>query len=133
MTTSRPRVAILDDEPNMRLALGRLLGCRGYDAEEFDSGERLLAACGDTPHRFHAIILDLHMPGMNGFEFLHHLGGIPDGPPVIVITGHDQGGNEIRVKALGASFYLTKPVDGPLLLDALARLRQPALPGDPSQ
>lgn len=104
----------------MRVALRRLLSLRGYHVADFDTGDALLAACGETPIR--CIILDLHMPGMNGFEVLERLTERSHAPPVIVITGHDQAGNAERVTSLGARAYLTKPVDGPPLLELLSRL-----------
>lgn len=119
MTTSPPRVAILDDEVDMRVALGRLLTFRGFAAVEFETGGQLLSAC--ARETFHCVILDLHMPGMDGFEVLESLRSRQDAPPVIVITGHDQRGNHERVTDLGASAYFSKPIDGPLLLGAIAR------------
>ncbi len=107
----------------MRVALSRLLELRGYKVSAFGDGAELLAACEDQPIR--CIILDLHMPGMNGFETLERLSLSSAPPPVIVITGHDQAGNAERVMSLGARAYLTKPVDGPALLGTMAGLGCP--------
>lgn len=113
-------VAVLDDESNMRVALRRLLTLCGYEVALFENGAQLLAACADCLIR--CIILDLHMPGMNGFEVLEKLAETPEAPPVIVISGHDQAGNAERVIRLGARIYLTKPVEGEPLLRALSGL-----------
>ncbi len=129
MTSDPPLVAVLDDEENMRIALRRLLAPRGYEVVLFGSGEELLEA--SRARDFGCIILDLHMPGMNGFDVLGFLAaGRPAPPPVIVITGHDQAGSAERAARLGARAYLTKPVDGGPLLRLLAELTA-AGTGDP--
>lgn len=121
MTSDLPLVAVLDDEENMRVALRRLLAPRGYDVVLFGTGAELLAASLDR--HFRCIILDLHMPVMNGFDVLGLLASRQHAsPPVIVITGHDQAGNADRATRLGASAYLTKPVDGEPLLRLLGEL-----------
>ena len=107
----------------MRKALRRLLTCRGFRVEEYDCGEDLLAALDSRLVDF--LLLDLHMPGLNGFDVLEvfHSRQIP--VPVIVITAHDEPGTRERVQALGASAYLKKPVDRDALLAALAGAQQP--------
>jgi len=119
VTDAAPTIAVLDDEAKMRQALGRLLRTHGYPVALFEDGVSLLAA--QARQAFGCVLLDLHMPGMNGFSVLQALGARPGHPPVIVITGQDKPGNEARVTALGASAYLTKPVDEASLLDAVVR------------
>jgi FixJ family two-component response regulator len=118
MPTAEPVVAILDDEPEMRKALRRLLTCRGFRVEEYACGEDLLEAVGSRPLGY--LLLDLHMPGINGFDVLEafHSRHIP--VPIIVITAHDEPGTAERVRALGACAYLKKPVDREALLAAIA-------------
>eukprot|EP00903_Cladosiphon_okamuranus_P003740 g3738.t1 len=86
-------------------------------------GTDLLEACSDGC--ISAVILDLHMPVMNGFDVLKKMKRTPDKPPVIVITGHDQVGNEDTVLQLGALAYLTKPIDKKPLLDLLFTVASP--------
>jgi CheY-like chemotaxis protein len=111
-------VAVLDDEPEMRKALRRLLACRGFRVEEYERGEDLLIALGSQPLDY--LLLDLHMPGINGFDVLEAFRSRQIPVPVIVITAHDEPGAEERVRALGASAYLKKPVDRDALLSAIA-------------
>jgi FixJ family two-component response regulator len=117
MPENSPVIAIVDDEPRMRAALSRLLRARGYGVMSFEDGAALLAA--PKNHLFACILLDLHMPGINGFAVLETLATSERRPPVIVITGHDQPGNAERVERLGARAYLTKPVDETPLLHAI--------------
>jgi FixJ family two-component response regulator len=117
MPTKQSVIAVLDDEPEMRKALRRLLGSRGFLVEEYACAEDLLAALDS--HTMDCLLLDLHMPGTNGFDVLgtfqaHHIR-----MPIIVITAHDDPGTADRVRALGASAYLKKPVDRDALLTAI--------------
>src|SRR6186997_2243327 len=102
-----PRLAILDDEARMRIALCRLLRTHGFEVEAFAVGEDLIAGV----HRVDCLVLDLHMPGMSGFDVLKEFLVREIKLPVIVITGHDEPQNPGRARALGATAYLTKPLD----------------------
>jgi FixJ family two-component response regulator len=119
MTESHPVVAVLDDEPEMRKALRRLLCIRGFRVEEYECGEDFLAALGSHP--VHCLLLDLQIPGLNGFEVLAAIGIRKPRVPVVVITAHDEPGTAARVLTLGASVYLKKPVDRDVLFAAIAK------------
>jgi FixJ family two-component response regulator len=110
-------IAILDDEPGMRKALRRLLTSCGFGVEDYGSGEELIAALGSKS--FDCLLLDLHMPGPNGFDVLETWRSRGITVPVIVITAHDEPGMAERVLALGASAYLKKPVEKQALLAAI--------------
>lgn len=109
---------MLDDEPDMRTALRRLLTCRGFRVEEYERGEELLAAIGSHP--VDCLLLDLHMPGLNGFEVMETIQARRIPVEIVVITAHDEPGTAERVRALGAAAYLKKPVDRNVLFSALA-------------
>jgi CheY-like chemotaxis protein len=101
-----------------------LLTCRGFRVEEYACGEDLLAALSSHPLDY--LLLDLHMPGINGFDVLDAIGSRQIPVPVIVITAHDEPGTANRVRALGASAYLKKPVDRDALLSAIAAAKPTA-------
>jgi CheY-like chemotaxis protein len=110
-------IAIVDDEESIRKALSRLLRASGYQVETFPSGNDFLTSLNaKTPD---LVVLDLHMPGMSGFEVHAALRAIEPPLPVVVITGHDS--PETRQRALdgGAAAYLRKPIDEKLLLRAI--------------
>ena len=117
MTASQSVIAVLDDEPQLLKALSRLLKTHGYLVETFAAGEDLLAAC--ARRSFACVLLDLHLPGLSGFDVLGRFAQAGWPGPVIVITGHDEPGNAGRVRALGADGYLLKPLDESRLLIAL--------------
>jgi FixJ family two-component response regulator len=117
MTTPKPIVAVLDDEPEMRKALRRLLIGLGFCVEEFADGKDFLAAVDSRP--LDCLLLDLHMAEVSGFDVLEAFRSRKIRVPVIVITAHDEPGTEQQVRALGACAYLKKPVDRDALLAAI--------------
>jgi FixJ family two-component response regulator len=112
-------IAILDDEEDFRRALTRLLKAHGYDVETFATGEELVAATARC--RFACILLDLHMPGMTGFDVLAALQAQPLSPPIIVVTAQDDLDQVRQAMTLNAFEYQLKPVGAPALLGAIGR------------
>ena len=128
MGKNRPLIAVVDDEEPIRKALTRLLRSAGLDVESFPSGFEFLES---IPSRHpDCVVLDLHMPGLNGFEVQARLAESSAPVPVVIITGHDS--TETRALALAAQplAYLRKPVNDQTLLDAieLALTRRPLNP-----
>jgi FixJ family two-component response regulator len=121
----RPLIAIVDDEEPIRRALSRLLRAAGLDACTYACGGEFLASVKDF--RFDCVVLDVHMPRVNGFEVQAFLARSGSRLPVIVITGRDSDQTRERATAGGAAAYLCKPVDEAALLSAVrtAVARQP--------
>lgn len=111
------RVAVVDDDEGVRRALGRLIRSFGYEAEVYPTAEDFLASLSD--HVPDCLVLDLHMPGVDGFETQSRLKRADLRLPVVVITGHDTPESEARALAGGARTYLRKPIDQGTLLQAL--------------
>jgi len=116
-------IAILDDEPEFRRALARLLKAHGYDAVPFANAQALLAAVSSL--RFDCILLDLDMPGISGFDVLEALRARAHAPPVIVVTGQDDRASTERALALEAFACQRKPVRAPELIGAIERACAP--------
>ena len=121
-------VYVLDDELMFCRALARLLKSHGFEVCTFTSGEDLLAACAARSPN--CLLLDLHMPGLSGFEVLERID--VERVPVLVITGHDQPGNAERVRALGGRDYFLKPVNEAQLLAAAGKALKHARENDNS-
>jgi len=125
MQDHAPVVAIVDDEPSVRRALGRLLDLAGYEVRPFASGGEFMGHLEGID----LVILDLHLPGMSGFDVQKALAARKSSPPVVVLTGNDTPANRARSLAEGAAAYLTKPIDDEELLQALRPLApQPGVP-----
>jgi FixJ family two-component response regulator len=118
MTGPRPLIAVVDDEASIRKALTRLLRSAGMDVESYPSGNEFLAACAN--HRPDCVVLDLHMPVVDGFAVQQRLNDRKDRLPVIVITGHDLPETRARAMAAQPVAYLRKPMNDETLLDAIA-------------
>ena len=129
MDPPHPLIAVLDDEPQYCRALARLLKTHGFEVVTYTRGEELLAACASRLPD--CLLLDLHMPGVNGFEVLERIAARR--VPVLVITGHDQPGNAERVLALGCAGYFLKPVNESQLLAAVRAAvdHKPSPPSSP--
>jgi FixJ family two-component response regulator len=111
-------IAVLDDEPEFRKAMNRLLTVRGFRVIEFERGEDLLSTVeSDLPN---CLLLDLHLPGLNGYGVLEALRFRQIRLPAIVISAHDEPGTSEHVCALGAFAFLKKPVDRDTLLDCMS-------------
>jgi hypothetical protein len=111
-------VLVIDDDPNARALMRRHLGKAGYRVEEAEDGKTGLARARVAPPD--VITLDVMMPGMDGWAVLTALKADPAlaDVPVIMLTILDE---QRMGFALGASDYLTKPIDRPRLLAALER------------
>ena len=123
MSKSCRLIAVVDDEESVAKALNWLLRSAGMDAETFTSGRKFLHSLQD--HAPDGVVLDLHMPEVDGFEVLSQLAQTPAHVPVVVISGHDTPGARERAIVGGAMAYFRKPVDGQALLDAIATAMAP--------
>jgi FixJ family two-component response regulator len=110
-------VAVVDDEESVRKALQRLMSSAGLSVETFASGAEFLESL--SHQRPACVVLDLHMPGVSGFEVQARLAQANDKLPLIFITGNHTEETRQRVTKAGAAAYLVKPVDDELLLAAL--------------
>ena len=118
MAQLRSQIAVVDDEEPVRKALQRLLRSVGMDVETFPSGAEFLDSL--RTREPDCLVLDLHMPGVNGFEVQARLAQLGSRLPVVVITGHDTPESQARTRAGGAVTYLLKPIDERVLLEAIA-------------
>ncbi len=127
MTKASPHIAIIDDEEPIRKALMRLMRSVGLSVETFASGAEFLKSI--ETRLPDCVVLDLHLPHMNGFDVQAHLAQKYAALPVIIITGHDLPQARERAMQGGASAFLRKPVLDRTLLDAISAATAPAHPG----
>lgn len=115
----RKLIAVVDDEPGVRSGLGRLLRSAGYDAETFASGREWLAAPPEP--RPDCLILDIRMPGIDGFELIDRMRAEGRELPVIILTSFPSELSRRRALEAGVEAFLTKPVERSTLVEALER------------
>ncbi len=101
------KIAIVDDEQDMRQSISQWLALSGFDTETFASAEEALKGIGsDYPG---VVVSDIRMPGMDGMAFLKRLMSLDSGLPVIMITGHGDVPMAVEAMRVGAYDFLEKP------------------------
>jgi FixJ family two-component response regulator len=113
-------VVLVEDDESSRQAFERVLNAAGFRTQAFPSAESLLET-GATS-RAACLVLDVHLPGLSGFELRRELARTGRWqPPVIFVTGHDNPAARIQAEALGAAAYLPKPFAGRTLVEMVTR------------
>jgi two-component system response regulator FixJ len=113
----RPRLYIVDDDHNFGRSLKRLLTIRGFQADYFGSAKIFLDS---VPAGQKGIaIIDLHMPGCDGFELVDRMRELHYETPVIMVTGQSQADSRNVALGRGAVGFLQKPFSDFTLLDLI--------------
>lgn len=118
----RPRLALVEDNPDNRLLVRALLEDR-YDIDEYENGMEALDGLANSMPDL--VLLDISLPGMDGTEVLARLRSSLAWRdlPVIALTAHAMAGDRERFLAFGFDSYITKPiVDERMLTDAIDAL-----------
>jgi FixJ family two-component response regulator len=110
-------IAVVDDEASVRTMLVRALRLAGYQVAPFASGEEFLASL--QTRRPACAVVDIHMPGLSGFEVASRLYAIGWRVPIIFITAGHSTALKRQAEAAGAICMLQKPFSTDTLLDAL--------------
>jgi PAS domain S-box-containing protein len=126
-SNSRPacarRILVIDDNVDSAESLKILLEMQGHDVEIAHNGSQAVATA--LQFRPHVVLLDIGLPGMDGFEVVREFRGHPGLASVIVIATTGYGRDEDRLRCLDAGFndHLTKPVEIAKIEDILATVR----------
>jgi len=111
------KVFLVDDEPDLRQALTRLLKAEGLDVEGFGSALEFLARV--TEETAGCLLLDLAMPGLDGLEVQARVAATGAKLGIVFLTGHGDIPTSVRAVRAGALDFLTKPVRRDDLLRAV--------------
>lgn len=111
------RILLVEDEPSLVLTLSDRLASEGYQVETAEDGETALTQATERP--FDLIILDVMLPGRNGFDVCRDLRQRGVHVPVLMLTARTQVVDRVVGLKLGADDYLSKPFD---MMELLARL-----------
>jgi FixJ family two-component response regulator len=110
-------VAVIDDDPEFRASLGRLLRSVGLNPQLFESVADYLGF--DPPDCPTCLVLDVRLPGRSGLDFQRDLAAANTALPIIFITGHGDIPMTVQAMKGGAIEFLTKPFRDQDLLDAI--------------
>jgi two-component system OmpR family response regulator len=118
MIDAAMRILIVEDDDVLGSGLMRILQAEGYAVDLMPRGEQAMLAAGRE--RFDLVILDVGLPGIDGFEVLRRLRGDAQRMPVLVLTARDTVDDRVHGLDLGADDYMAKPFAMPELI---ARVR----------
>lgn len=122
MSGQQTIIAIVDDDELVRRALCRLVLSLSFTPVAFASGESFLKALDQTSPS--CVLLDFHMPSLNGLDVLNELRARQSMPAVIVITGADEDGVRESCMRAGAAGFLNKPLSRDTLSSAIAAVQE---------
>ena len=115
---SVPKVIVVEDDPGMRQAMIRILGLGGFEPVAYACAEDLLAAHCDAPPL--CMIIDVQLPGLNGFALHERLLALGRARPAIFISAFEESEARTNAARFGATF-LPKPFSGTALLETVRR------------
>lgn len=118
MNTANATVFVVDDDPAILKALSRLFRSLGYKVEVFESAKSFIDKKPDNKGPT-CLVLDMQLPGLNGFEVHEMLNQEVYTLPVVYITGHGDIPMSVKAMKKGAVDFLSKPVDENDLLKAV--------------
>ena len=113
----RLSVLVVDDDPTVRAVLTALLGFDGVDIATATDGPSAVAMAEDEPPD--VVLLDVNLPGMDGFEVCRRLKERAPEKPVVMLTARSSVDDERTGSAVGANAFLRKPFSPLELLDAV--------------
>lgn len=119
---AKPRILIVEDEPNIVESLSFIFGRAGFEVETVADGSRAL----DRLRRqsFSALILDIMLPGTNGFDVLRTIraDSVLAGLPVMVLTAKGQASDRRMAEAVGANAFIVKPFSNAEVVERVSGL-----------
>ncbi|MEM8607542.1 MAG: response regulator [Myxococcota bacterium] len=112
-------ILLVDDDERLRARMARAFSERGYDVREAGDYDGAVASASDESPELASV--DLRMPGKSGLELVEALHGIDPATRIVVLTGYGSIATALEAVRLGATHYLTKPVDVDELIAAFER------------
>jgi len=101
------QLLLVDDEPNIRQPLARALSLKGYDVQEAGAGYEALTLLQHTP--FDLMVLDMHMPDLDGVEVMREARRLHPNLLILVLTGHPSVDNAVAAVRSDVADFLCKP------------------------
>jgi len=117
MSKIKKQIYIVDDDESVSRALGILLGTYGFTVDTFKAAGDFFSVVPNSAAG--CLILDIHMPGLDGWKTLEHLLTSGSKRPVIMISADKDAGLEEKALKAGAAGYLQKPLNDRALVDLI--------------
>jgi CheY-like chemotaxis protein len=115
------RILVVEDNPDNLYVMDRILRHAGYTVTQAVSGETALRLIADST--FDLILMDMQMPGLDGYTTVRAIRNIPTtvNIPIIAVTASSMPGDRERTLAAGCNDYVAKPIDTRMLLEVVAQ------------
>ena len=117
MSDPNSTILVIDDDPDVRASVGRLLRSLGYNVQLFASIADFFKS--DPPDGPTCLVLDVRLPGQSGLDLQRELAAANRDLPIIFVTGHGDIPMSVQAMKGGAIEFLTKPFRDQDLLDAI--------------
>jgi two-component system KDP operon response regulator KdpE len=118
LTDSAGHILVVDDETSIRQVLKTTLSAFGFTSEEVSDGKEAVLLLRRA--KFDVVLLDLNMPGMNGFDACAEMRRMAPGLSILVLSVRDSQDDKVKALDAGADDYITKPFH---ISELVARLR----------
>lgn len=120
------RILIVEDDNNILISLNFLMESCGYQTQACNNGQDALAAA--EAFRPHLVLLDIMLPGLNGYDICRALRASPvhAGTKIVVLSAKGRESEIARARDLGADAYLTKPFATRDVTETVRRLLTPS-------
>jgi PAS domain S-box-containing protein len=116
------RVMVVEDQPDIRRLMEYFIADAGCSVTSFDSGEAALKAIEQGRDACDVILMDIHMPRLDGYETTKKLRELGFTKPIVAVTAGAMASDEANCLAAGCSDYVSKPIDRAKLLEVIARV-----------
>src|SRR5580658_5500019 len=117
MPPTTPTVVVVDDDVSVRESLELLIQSEGWQAALFESAQEFLAQLPTVVPS--CLILDVNLPDLSGLDIQQRISDAKSSTPIIFITGYGDIPTSVRAMKAGAAEFLTKPLDGEILVEAI--------------
>lgn len=115
-------IVVVEDQPDSLKLLSTLLTLKGHQVIGLPNGDRVTDTARDHQPTPALILLDIQLPGRDGYAVLEELKGLPQRPwKVVALTAHAMPEDRARALAAGFDGYITKPIDVRTFPDEVAR------------
>jgi PAS domain S-box-containing protein len=116
------RVMIVEDQADIRRLMEYFIADAGGTVTSFDGGEAALRAVEQNPDGFDVILMDIHMPRLDGYQTTRKLRALGFTKPIVAVTAGAMASDEANCLAAGCTDYVSKPIDRAKLLEVIARV-----------
>lgn len=116
----KPKILFLEDSDDLGMVVKQLLEINGFEVERCTRADAALELLVKSPASFDLLIIDVGLPGTDGFEFIERIKHLNTDVPFLFLTARAEKNDRIRGLQYGASDYITKPFD---IEELLLRIR----------